>query len=76
MGVINKTNILIEDRLSVIILDKFPDVTQPKKPEKPKITNPSKPVSNWLFPTKQKLDAARPNTKQRQVEKKKGLFKR
>jgi hypothetical protein len=60
MSVIDKTNILIEDRIAINILDKYPDVVPNKSPD--------------LFPKSQKLDTARPNTPE-EKKKKKGLFR-
>jgi len=60
MSVIDKTNIMIEDRVLVNILDKYPDVVPNKSPD--------------LFPKKQELDAARPLTENEVKEKKKRFF--
>jgi hypothetical protein len=61
MSVIDKTNILIEDRIAINILDKLPEVTPNR--------------SSDLFPKKQQLSEARPDTKEEIKKKKKGLFR-
>jgi hypothetical protein len=61
MSVIDRTNILIEDRVLINIVDKYPEVTPNRSPE--------------LFPKKQQLDAARPDTKEETKKKRKGLFR-
>jgi hypothetical protein len=58
MGVIEHTNVLIEDRLAINILDKYPDVV-------PKNKSPD------IFPRKQELPDARPIKPEEQKKRRK-----
>jgi len=61
MSVIDKTNIMIEDRVLISVIDEYPKPVPNKSPE--------------IFPKPQKLDTARPATKAETEKKRKGLFR-
>jgi hypothetical protein len=61
LGVIEGTNIMIKDKIKVVILDKAPEIPRNHSPD--------------LFPTPQKLPEARTLTKTETEKKRKGLFR-